>query len=51
MNVVRTEINFFTMFFGSDMKIIVFIVFFADGAESMLGVGAGEDLNEGEYTS
>lgn len=33
------------------MKVIIFVVFLADGAEGVFGVGPGKDLNEEVVTS
>ena len=43
--VVGAEPDFFAVFFGANMKIVIFIMLFADRAKGMFGVGPRKHLN------
>ena len=49
--VVGTESDSFSMLLRPDMIIVIFVMFLADGAPGVLGVGPGENLLQRGCTS
>jgi hypothetical protein len=49
--VVEAEADFISVLFGSDVEVIVLVVFLADRTERVLGVGPGEHLSGAGGTS
>lgn len=51
VSIVGAESNSFSMFFGTDVKIVIFIVFLTDGAEGVLRVRPRKHLCDETNTS